>query len=372
MAPDNHRLATVRPVQRRVRFLPAAALGWAAGWMLSAASLACSVPIFRYGLDRWVADPYRLEVPAAVLDADPVKPDTAGRGAASLNLQFLSPEGIGTDVARFLFPKETAEQREIWRGTLDAATYGAITDSPARRELVRRILDGDSAVWMVVEGSDLERNAAFARFLDEQNAETARTGVLPERDPDDPGSQLGPGPELKIKFSVLKLSRTDAAERFFIAALAGPEGQERVAADQPFGALVFGRGRVLGSWPAETLNAERVQQVNQFLLGACSCEAKRLHPGWDLLVRMDWDRELAKVSKALKVPGETTQAPPDPRPAAPAAETVVIKPAAAAQAPALPDPKPAPRPVVLPVAALAGAIAFLGLLSLRRKHAARN
>lgn len=372
MAPDNHRPVLRRTVRTRPRFLRIATLGSVAGWILSVASLACSVPVFRYGLDRWVADAYRLELPAALLEADPVKADTAGRGAASLNLQFLSPDGITSDGARLLFPKETAVQPEIWRGTLDGATYGALTDSPARRELVRRILDGDSAVWVVVGGSDPERNAAFAKLIEEQNAETERTGTLPERDPDDPGSQLGPGPELKIHFSVLKLSRADAAERFFIAALAGPEGLERIGEDQPFGALVFGRGRVMGSWPAEMLNAERVQQVNQFLLGACTCEAKRLHPGWDLLLRVDWDGELARVSNALKAAGATTQAPPAQLPAAPAPETVVFAPAAPARAPAILDSKPTPRPMLLPITALAGALALFGFLSLRRRHAARN
>ena len=32
-----------------------------------------------------------------------------------------------------------------------------------------------------------------------------------------------------------------------------------------------------------------------FLLGACSCQVKRMNPGWDLLLNVDWDGALQAI-----------------------------------------------------------------------------
>src|SRR5207249_671160 len=114
---------------------------------------------------------------------------------------------------------------------------------------------------------------------------------VPPVDPNDPSSQLGPGPALAAKFSMLRVRSGDAAEQPFVAMLAGPKGAAALR-DGPWFATVFGRGRVLGAWPAADFGDEQTDEICMFLLGACSCQVKRENPGWDLLLAADWDGEL--------------------------------------------------------------------------------
>ena len=133
---------------------------------------------------------------------------------------------------------------------------------------------------------------------------------------------MGPGPELKVQLSLLRLKRSDPSEAAFLSQLAGPAGLKSLPADQPFIALVFGRGRVLGAWPNDRLNEEFIEESTRFLLGSCSCEVKSRNPGWDLLLRVDWDEELKKAGEARRLASRS----PQPARASLEPETVVIKP----------------------------------------------
>ena len=52
---------------------------------------------------------------------------------------------------------------------------------------------------------------------------------------------------------------------------------------------IFGRGRALDALIGKGINADTIKDTARFLCGACSCEAKRLNPGVDLLMAADWD-----------------------------------------------------------------------------------
>lgn len=253
---------------------------------------ACTIPVFRYALDRWEADPFRLVVPKAwATDRDKVKLLVPLRGNGLANVLVEESEDPALERARWLFPHDDDVLSE---GPLDVEAVAALLDSPLRRELIRRILEGDSVVWVVATasggGDEVERIASRLRFL-EQVAE------LPAQDPDDPDSRLGPGPGLKLKFSVLPLSLEDPAERHFAAMLAGPEHAEWVKDGIPFAAPVFGRGRVLGAWRLEELDDLMIEDTSLFLTGRCSCRVKNENPGWDLLLKVDWESALASVGE---------------------------------------------------------------------------
>lgn len=283
---------------------------------------ACTIPVFRYALDRWEADPFRLVVPKAwATDRDKVKLLVPLRGNGLANILVEESGDPALDHAKWLFPHDDAVVSE---GPLDAEALAAVLDSPVRRELVRRILQGDSVVWVVATKaggeSEVERVASRLRFL-EQVAE------LPAQNPDDPDSQLGPGPELKLKFSVLPLSLENPAERHFAAMLAGPIHADFVKEGIPFAAPVFGRGRVLGAWPLEELDDLMIEDTSLFLTGRCSCRVKNENPGWDLLLKVDWETALAAVgdeecvTKEDATPASSVELKPEP------VETVEIAPA---------------------------------------------
>ena len=92
-----------------------------------------------------------------------------------------------------------------------------------------------------------------------------------------------------------------------------------------------------GTLPGEKLTDEFIEDGTMVLLGSCSCEVKHLNPGWDLLVRVDWDAELEKAEQArianANDSGENSPTPPAKPNASVKPETVRITPAAPAAAP---------------------------------------
>ena len=52
---------------------------------------------------------------------------------------------------------------------------------------------------------------------------------------------------------------------------------------------VFGRGLALGAYSGTELTDALIEDISFFLCGACSCQAKALNPGHDLLIAARWD-----------------------------------------------------------------------------------
>jgi len=297
----------------------------------ASAGFGCSVPVFRYALDRWQPDFFRLEAPALVFKTNPLAAELRSLGqAGTINLEALQSENEPADnTARITFPQHRDEKpANLWSGALNKDAFKVLMDSPARTDFARRIISGDSAVWVLVGSGKAEVDDAAEKLLKERIKIIEAEADLPPIDPEDPTSKLGPGPALQKKLSVLRIRRDDPAESAFIAMLAGPGGLAAFPADQPFAALAFGRGRALGAWSGKDLTADLIEEATLFLFGACSCEIKNLNPGWDLLVNVDWDGELGKTEltrlEAVSASGE----PEQPR-ATLMPETVTISPQAA-------------------------------------------
>jgi hypothetical protein len=193
-------------------------------------------------------------------------------------------------------------------------------------------------VWVLVESGKKEDDVRAATALEKRLRYLEQASQLPPIDPNDPSSRLGPGPALGVKFSLVRIRHDDPAETIFVKMLAGPKATE-APSKGPWFAAVFGRGRALGAWPAEGFGDEQIDEVCSFLLGACSCEVKRLNPGWDLLINADWDEQLRFAEETrLATPVLEGQAPPQPATAV-APETVTFHPPAPALATAKDDDK---------------------------------
>jgi hypothetical protein len=257
----------------------------------------CSVPVFRYALDHWQADMFRLELSTR---------DAADAGVARFARNLGANSGLNLDIHRLPENKTDSESRlvrpalgpaepvPLWSGTASARVIEQFTDSAGRREIADRILKGHSAVWVLAEGPDPQANNAAAALVEKRLRYLEQVVRLPEIDPNDPDSKVGPGPALKVEFSLLRLPHSAEEEAPLRAMLAGPRsGLDR--SGQAWIATVFGRGRVLGAWPAAELDDAAIEEVALFLVGACSCQVKRQNPGWDLLLHLDWDEKLAAL-----------------------------------------------------------------------------
>jgi len=255
--------------------------------LIGTAAFACKVPVFRYALDHWPGSDYTLR---AGFEAPLVK--------ANLKLAEGSKDG------ELLAPFDG--KKPIWTGALDDESLAALLDSPKRREIVQRILDGHAAVWIIVDSGDEEADDELFERLSDRLEFFQSVAKLPEIDPEDPASQLGPGPELELKFSILRLDRDDPDESLLVRMLAGPKLAE-LPAGKPFVAPVFGQGRVLGAWGAESMDVEGIEEASFFLTGACSCQVKAQNPGWDLLLAVDWEKRLLEAEEARATDGEAKE-----------------------------------------------------------------
>ena len=282
---------------------------------LSAVSLwACSVPVFRYALEKWPPDSYR----AVVFHRGPLSPaqqalagelgreGLAGRLHANVSLQTVdlaqspAPEllelwrKLGTDVLPWLvvrYPQSVRLTGNAVSGPLTGATLKPLLDSPARREITRRLGQGDSAVWVLLEIGEPKRDEEIMKLVETRLAYLATVLKLPALDPQDITSGLVSVPEggLKLAFSALRVFRNDPAEAAFVKMLLGSEA-DLAGIKEPILFPVFGRGRALYALAGKGIRHETIDEAATFLIGKCSCQVKELNPGVDLLLAADWDQ----------------------------------------------------------------------------------
>ena len=343
-------------------FGTALALAFLLVWAGTVAVHACSIPVFRYALDRWPADRFQLEVSPA----DAQKEDVASflrnfTDSMPLNLTVVRSKDAAN--SHLSYPHAEAAAAMPWSGSLDAAALAQITDSPARAEIARRILAGETTVWVLVESGKKEDDDRAAASLEKRLRYLEQASQIPPIDPNDPSSKLGPGPALGVRFSLVRIHHDDPAEEVFLKMLAGPKASEAPSTGAWI-AAVFGRGRALGAWPSDGFGDEQIDEVCFFLLGACSCEVKRLNPGWDLLISTDWDEQLRLAEETrLATPVPEGQTPP--KPATPVLpETVTFHPATLATAPT--DETGKSRTPIFIIGAALGLVALAAFLSKSR------
>ena len=275
---------------------------------------ACDVPVFRYALERWQADRYQafilhqgaLSKTDEALVAELQKSAASAPTPANLEIHSIDLKGSVDAGIRKLweaqkkaalpwviitYPPGGNRQGIAWSGPLDGKQIQAVITSPARREIARRLLAGDSVVWVLLESGDASKDQAKATELGGllKKTEQSLAPWTPAKDASAPVDNAAPDVQLKVKFSVLRLSRTDPAEHEFIQILLNTE-QGIDALHEPMTFPVYGQGRVLYAIVGRGINEDNVGQAIAFLTGPCSCEVKAQNPGADLLFAADWSQ----------------------------------------------------------------------------------
>lgn len=288
---------------------------------------ACNVPVFRFALERWRPDVYRVTLllrgPLSEAQREMFRPleEAQKKGSTNFMLQIVDVSELEKPtndqqgpVAEILsgawsrigkgeawlivqYPALVRVEVPVWSGPLTSEAVIRLTGSPIRQELVRRLTEGQSAVWLLLESGNEERDNAAAELLEEELRELQRSLKLPEltTDPDD---KLLADTPLKLDFSVLRVPKSTAAEE----ALAGmlircePDLAER---SDPMVFPVFGRGRALLPLIGAGITAKNIQEAAAFLVGPCSCQVKEQNPGFDVLLSADWDALLLQSGQQL-------------------------------------------------------------------------
>ena len=353
---------------------------------------ACNVPVFRYALERWPPEvytayvfhrgPLTAEQQAVVKRLEPAGGD-AGGGNIDLRTVDVSADlkdeaaevwkqhaSASLPLVVVRYPAAVSIPVDAWSGPLSDASVSLILDSPARRQVARRILEGECAVFILLETGNRAEDDRLAGLVETELKRLEKTLELPRPTAggswDDPVYDRQGAPDLRLALSVLRLSRTDPAEAAFVQALLGTERGLRESAE-PMVFAVFGRGRVLCALVGKGITPDNLETVAEFVVGPCSCVVKSENPGVDLVMTVDWTAALAGEASAI----------PEVEPPALSGLSRF------AEGGAAPAGQAAPRPtavraksiVFLAAAAAAGGIlivAVVGLVIWRRGPPARN
>jgi hypothetical protein len=302
---------------RSRRAVSTAALVVAALLGLAAMAEACSIPVFRYALERWKPDPYRATLfhrgPLSEAQQAILKPwsqateslDGVAAPASNIELRLVDIDAIEDEADRALFAEQKSPEapwlavqyprglriaKTVWAGPLSEESAARLAASPLRTELINRLCQGQTAVWLMLESGNAEKDQAVAAKLDVELKQLAAKLKLPELSPDD---QLHSAAPLQISFSVLRVPRNVPAEQPLVDLLLHVESDLKDYAE-PIVFPVFGRGRALLPLIGAGITPDNLHESAAFLVGACSCEIKELNPGFDLLLTAGWDQLLFK------------------------------------------------------------------------------
>ncbi len=321
---------------------------------------ACNVPVFRFALEKWRPDPYQavlfyrgelaaaeqaLVQPLADLEeqsrgnvalrlVDVSQLEAAGEeGKADAEL-FASLGEVSLPALAVQYPAHLKIAKPVWSGAPTSDAIGGLVDSPVRQELIRRLVDGQTAVWLFLDSGNKEQDDLAAGLVEGQLKILEQELELPELT-DAPEDAIAAKAPLQIAFSLLRVRRDDPAEHALVAMLLGSES-DLAARTDPMAFPVYGRGRALWALVGAGITEKNVRDSAGFLVGPCSCEVKELNPGFDLLLSADWDvllsadgTPLAAESTNAKTPKEAELVPIPTGSTAAATPSTVAPPAAA-------------------------------------------
>jgi len=240
-------------------------------------AFACSVPVFRYALEHWDADAYRVTAPAG----------------AKLPENYVVTTGTEPKI-ELRQPKSARNDAVIWSVPFSEANAAVLVDSPARKEIAERLGNGESAVFVFLESGDPTKDATALKTLEERLDYLGGVMNLPKLDDQDIKNGLVsiPGDGLRLAFSIVKVKRDDSAEAAFVAMLLASEEDLR-GFNEPMAFPIFGQGRALYALVGKGIRPETIDEAAQFLIGSCSCQVKEQNPGVDIAMAVDW-KQLVK------------------------------------------------------------------------------
>jgi hypothetical protein len=270
---------------------------------------ACSVPVFRYALERWKPDPYKgIFIYRGKLSAQDrsllqqleditrntenpfnlrIRPVEVGAfSEEKLKALLKSPIPGKLPVLAIWYPEQMGASAPFWMQEATSAGLKALVNSPKRQQLTEGLINGESIFWVFIPSGNSQKDEGaqnvLRRELDRALDTLAKNPLFVST-----GSK---GKNLAYSCPILMLSRTDPQERFFLDMLLHSETDLSERKDDPIVFAIFGRGRMLGGIFGEHINEKNIQGMVSYLAASCSCNIKAQHPGIDLLLSAFWDK----------------------------------------------------------------------------------
>ncbi|MEF8845378.1 MAG: hypothetical protein V5A59_07865 [Bacteroidales bacterium] len=288
-------------------------------------SFSCPIPVFRYALEYWEADSYRLEIfykdglsseEQALVDRLKINPADHGM-EANIDVKTTNAEGNGKtfthryseDITPFEFPWMVLRYPRIsgidgvgWSGPFNRENVNLLLESPIRSNIANKLLDDATAVWVLLESGNKKKDRQALEVLEKTLNRLEQSLVL--TDPDmwrNNSQEMEDKNALRINFEIIRISRHDPGEEMVVNMLLNSEEDLKEFKSQPMVFPVFGRGIILYGIVGEGINEWNIRDAAEFITGDCSCQAKAANPGVDLLLAMDWDEHVEHLTDINKV-----------------------------------------------------------------------
>ncbi len=173
-----------------------------------------------------------------------------------------------------------------------------LTESPARKELAKRLMAGQTAVWLLLESGDAAADDQAASLLERANQGAAEDARIARADGcsrrrGSLGDSAGGG---FLRAASLAQRSEGAPARCrccwgarTTCASAPMRWSFRSSAADGLCSRLLGAG----------ITAQNIADAAGFLVGPCSCQLKEFNPGFDLLNMADWDASGKTTLKRL-------------------------------------------------------------------------
>ncbi len=292
----------MHPTALRVPLLSLIFVATSAAWVMG-----CSVPVFRYALERWAPDTFEATVFHRG-GLDPAQRNAVRLLATSHANLKVSVVDLETekDPARLeIWAEQETEELpwlyvtyppahpvavELAAGPLEEKLAQEIVGSSLRKGIADQLVAGETTVWVLLEEGDQSRDDAAWDLLSRELERLESTLELPtiEQEDIDAGLIAIDENELKISFSAVRLSRENTEDEMLVRMLLDTE-EDLIDAEGPMVFPVFGRGRVLYGLVGKGIAPDTIEAAAAYLVGSCSCQVKEDNPGVDVLMAMNWD-----------------------------------------------------------------------------------
>lgn len=290
--------------------------------VMGSLAVACSVPVFRYALEHWRPDAYVVyvfqngDVTGGELNAeqqklvDTLQPFTGQPANVKVQIVDLASnrdaeiaaiwEANKSETLPWVVlqsPPKWGAPQTIWQGEVNSKNVTGIVASPIRNKIHKRLVDGESVVWVLLESGKTEEDDTAFLTLTTELEKIQGTIKLPEIETEDLGDLSVDPNALKVAFSAVRVSRDDPDEQVLIEMLqrVEPDLMEEQFRSQPMAFPVFGRGRALYALVGKGISSDLITEASQFLCGACQCTVKAQNPGVDLIMNVDWDEVIEPI-----------------------------------------------------------------------------
>jgi len=294
-------------------------------FVVSISAYACSVPVFRYGLEHWPQDLYQVFV--FFEDSIPHTSQNKARhlsalaarvtGNASLFRNTEKEDPYVNIVVTFVdikkdlpelskdvwkeqknvplpwcvvrFPRRSQLKQDFWKGSFRDLPIKTLFESPKRTAVSELLLKGESVVWVLLETGKKGKDKKALKALQEGLDYSMSTLKLPEISKKDRTRYLSGGlPEIRLSFSIVTVNGKDPQEEFFCSMLLKSAPLLVEKHNEPIAFPIFARGRSLYGLASEHITTKHIYEANGFLAGPCACTVKTGNPGTDLLLRADF------------------------------------------------------------------------------------